>query len=86
MMPAMNFRRLLIATLFSVVCLAPLTAHAQKGPTREQEVEGVDVRLYGYPSDVAMPGSTALCYFALVALGLVALGTMFKDSRRSHLD
>lgn len=29
---------------------------------------------------------TALYWFLLIALGAIALGAMFKDARRSHLD
>lgn len=51
--------------------------------------EGVeyDARLDGYETKVQVDGdSTALMWILLVALAAVALGVMFKNARRTHLD
>ena len=47
----------------------------------------VDARYEGYTGDVVFPeSSAAVDWFILVGLGLVGMGVMFIDSRRSHLD
>lgn len=51
--------------------------------------EGVeyDARLDGYESKVRVDSdNTALTWILLVALAAVAMGVMFKNAKRSHLD
>jgi hypothetical protein len=62
--------------------LAPFSALAQ-----EEDVKN-DARLEGYSTKVALDGgdSTALTWLLLVFLAMVALGVMFKSSKRTHLD
>ena len=46
-----------------------------------------DARLEGYASKVMVDSeSTALMWLLLVFLSMVALGVMFKNAKRTHLD
>ena len=61
---------------------APLAALAQ-----EEERELLDARLEGYPSVVTLEGgSSALTWILFIILALLALGGLFKDAKRTHLD
>jgi hypothetical protein len=61
--------------------LTPAVALAQ-----EEEVPR-DARLEGYPTKVHLENdSPALSYIFLIFLGALALGVMFKNARRTHLD
>ena len=77
-------RWVLLACLWAftlAAVLAPGVALAQ-----EEEVER-DARLEGYPSKVSLDNdSTALMWILLIFLGAVAMGVMFKNARRTHLD
>ena len=66
----------LAGTLF-----APAAAHAQDdGPKN-------DGRLDGYGQKVLVDNdSTALMWLLAVFLGVLCLGPMFKDAKRTHLD
>ena len=68
--------------LAAVTFLAPAAALAQ-----EEDVKN-DARLEGYAGKVIVDGgdSTALMWLLLVFLSMVALGVMFKSSKRTHLD
>ena len=80
-------KRLIISTIvLGSMMGTPVATMAQKAPTVEQELDGIDARMYGYKDTVSLSGGTALTYFALGILGLICLGGMFKDSRRTHLD
>jgi hypothetical protein len=52
----------------------------------------VDARLEGYgtrekPVTVSLaPGNTSLTWVLMVVLGALAVGVMFKHTKRSHLD
>jgi hypothetical protein len=60
----------------------PLAALAQ-----QEEREIVDARLEGYANNVTLEGgSTALTWVLFIVLALLALGPMFKDPKRTHLD
>ena len=73
-------RWVLLACLWAFT-LAPAAALAQ-----EEEVER-DARLEGYASKVALDNdSTALMWILLIVLGALAMGVMFKNARRTHLD
>ncbi len=74
-------RRLGILVLLLTVALAPLSALADDAP------KSYDGRLDDYGQTVTLDSNgTALTYFLFVILGLVCLGAMFKNARRSHLD
>jgi len=75
-------RWLLLACLcLSAVVLAPTSARAQ-----EEEVK-VDARLEGYQGTVSVENqSTALIWLLFVFLAVVAVGVLFKDAKRTHLD
>ena len=75
-------RWLLLACLcLSAVVLAPTTARAQ-----DEEVK-VDARLEGYQGNVSVENqSTALIWLLFVFLAVCAVGVLFKDAKRTHLD
>ena len=60
---------------------APLSSLAQ-----EEEREMLDARLEGYPSIVTLEASSALTWILFIVLALLALGGLFKDAKRTHLD
>ena len=64
--------------------LCPLVAMAQDQP---KKIEPYDGRLEGYTKEVTLDaGSTALVWLLLIFLGVICLGVLFKNARRSHLD
>ena len=66
---------------FLAAALRPAVALAQ-----EEEVPR-DARLEGYPQKVHVDNdSPALSYIFLIVLGALALGVMFKNAKRTHLD
>ena len=72
-----------LALMLSVLlpALAPSPAGAQ-----EDEVKR-DARLEGYSGNVSVENqSTALIWLLFAFLGVVALGALFKDAKRTHLD
>ena len=75
--------RLIMACGSLLVLLAnPLSALAQ-----EADREILDARLEGYPSNVTLEGgSSALTWILFIVLALLALGGLFKDAKRTHLD
>ena len=75
--------RLIMACGSLLVLLAnPLSALAQ-----EAEREILDARLEGYKSNVTLEGgSSALTWILFIVLTLLALGGLFKDAKRTHLD
>jgi hypothetical protein len=66
------------------VLLAPLIAFAAREDEETQKLEG---RLEGYAANVRLPNSsTALAYLLICFLALIALATLFKNAKRTHLD
>ena len=59
---------------------SPVAALAQ------DEEQSPDARLEGYAQAVTLDGSTALTWVLFIILAVVALGGMFKDAKRTHLD
>jgi hypothetical protein len=59
----------------------PLSALAQ-----DEDREILDARLEGYPSNVTLDSSSALTWIVFIILALLALGSLFKDAKRTHLD
>ena len=80
-------RAAVVAGVLALSAAAPQTASAQLRDD-DGRFDGLDGRLRGYQDDAAvMPErSTALTYFAFIALAGLAAGVMFKASRRTHLD
>jgi hypothetical protein len=85
MMSAMTSRRPSFLVLL-VLSMAMIAATATDARAQDEDEQVVDARLQGYPVKVDVQGTTALTWLLLVTLGIVTLGVLFKDSRRSHLD
>lgn len=90
MMRRMNFRHRTLrayATLLAVAMplVLPALARASQDVDEKSLLEG---RLDGYyPVTVRLdPGSTGLTWLLLMALGVLTIVVLFKDSKRSHLD
>lgn len=64
-----------------VALLWPLSAWAQEG---ERAV--VDARLEGYPQNVTLDGGSFLAWLTFGVVGVICIGVMFKNARRTHLD
>ena len=80
---AFVFRRwlLLAAVCVGSLLLAPSPARAQ-----DEEIK-LDARLEGYQGNVSVQNqSTALMWLLFVFLGVIALVSLFKDAKRTHLD
>ena len=74
-------KKLLTAMLLTGLAFAP-AASAQD----EEEIK-MDARLEGYASQVFMnKASNASVWFLLLACGVITIGVMFMNSKRSHLD
>jgi hypothetical protein len=80
--PMMWRKMFLFACLaLTLVLSTPLKVLAEDAP------EVYDARLQGYSQTVQIEsGSTALTWLLLIALGVLCLGVLFKDAKRSHLD
>jgi hypothetical protein len=62
----------------------PLAALAQQD---QADRVPLDARLEGYPQNVTLEGgSQALTWVLFIVLALLALGGLFKDAKRTHLD
>jgi hypothetical protein len=71
--------------LIAAMALLPASTALARQDTPEREV--VDARLEGYSQGLTLPkGSDGLTWVALVFLGVLCCGGLFKDARRSHLD
>lgn len=65
---------------FLAFAVSPLAAFAD-------DKEVYDGRLEGYSKPVTLPGGgTALLWMLLLFLAIIALGVLFKNAKRSHLD
>lgn len=83
-------RELLVALALCMPAAAPSAGFgqgvlAQFGPDLPEDLDG---RLRGYEDQGAVleDSSTALTYFLLAGLAILAVGVMFKSARRTHLD
>ena len=71
--------------LIAILALVPATPVLARQDTPEREV--IDARLEGYSSTVSLPkGSEGLTWVAMIFLGVLCCGGLFKDAKRSHLD
>jgi hypothetical protein len=79
----MIWRKLFLSAclVMTLVLCTPLKVLADEAPPV------YDARLEGYKVNVQLDsGSTALTWLLLIALGVLCLGVLFKDAKRSHLD
>jgi hypothetical protein len=89
MMPCMKrtwFNRTgrILATLVLMLALSPAAALAQRD---QEDREFVDARFEGYANSVTLPSTgAALTWIAMIVLGVLCCGGLFKDAKRSHLD
>lgn len=52
-----------------------------------EELEQMDARLYGYPDKYwQAPPGTAGAWAVLAVLGIVCIGPLFLNAKRTHLD
>ena len=69
------------------VMMLTLSPAAALGQRNQVERDIVDARLEGYTEGVTLPpGSTGMTWVALIVLGAICVGGLFKDARRTHLD
>ena len=69
------------------VLMLTLSPAAALGQRDQVERDIVDARLEGYTQGVTLPpASNGLTWVALIFLGAICIGGLFKDARRTHLD
>ena len=81
MMRGMKHRLIMACGALLAWLATPLSALAQ-----DDERLAVDARLEGYPSNVTLEASSAFTWILFIVLAVLALGGMFKDAKRTHLD
>jgi len=78
-----SFKRILLGFGLIVMILASTPTRA----LADDEPDIYDARLEGYAQKVQLDaGSTALTWLVLIVLGVLTVGVLFKDAKRSHLD
>lgn len=77
-----------LARWLSAACMAVVLTLGTPGMATAQEEEEkiVDARLEGYSKSVTVGGSTALMWVLLLVLGIVCIGPLFMNAKRTHLD
>jgi hypothetical protein len=74
-----------VAVLTLLGVLVPATSALARDDPADREV--VDARLEGYSNTLSLPkGSEGLTWVAMVFLGVLCCGGLFKDAKRTHLD
>lgn len=69
------------------MCVGVLMAAPGPALAQDEDEVSVDARLEGYQGPMTVENdSTALIWLLFVFLGAVALGALFKDAKRTHLD
>jgi hypothetical protein len=77
--------RLLTWYVTLAVFLMPVVALAAS--KEDEETVLLEGRLEGYSSNVRLPSaSTALTWLLIGFLGVIAISTLFKNAKRTHLD
>jgi hypothetical protein len=80
MMRIMRSRLLSVVVGFMAIAMSPVLAMADDSKV-------YDGRLEGYGKGVTLEiGGTSLTWLLLVGVGILGLGVMFKNAKRSHLD
>lgn len=83
MMGRMLHRAFALYFAIALFC-APLLALA-KG--EDEETAKLEARLEGYPIGVRLDkGGTALTWLMFIFLGVLGVGVLLKNARRTHLD
>lgn len=70
----------LVVTALALAC--PATARA----AGDEDEPKHDARLDGYEASVTIDGGSTLAYMCLIVVAAAAVGVMFIDAKRSHLD
>jgi len=80
-----RLHRLLLGAFVLYCTLAtPLSVWARSD---DSDSSVYDARVQGYATPVQLDsGSTALTWLLLIVLAAIAIGVLFKDAKRSHLD
>ena len=84
-LPLIRNRWLPVASVWLFTVAATLLGPA--AVVAQEEAVKNDARLEGYATKVTVESdNTALSWLLLVFLAMVALGVMFKNAKRTHLD
>ena len=68
-----------------MLTLSPAAAALAQRNQVERDI--VDARIEGYAEGVTLPpASTGMTWVALIVLGAICVGGLFKDAKRTHLD
>lgn len=72
-----------VALSLGALLAAPQAALAQQA----EGEEGIDARIRGYTTEVALPaGNTALTWLLFAFITICGLSVLFKNAKRTHLD
>ena len=76
------------ARLAMLLLLAAPLATPVRAASTEEKAEAVDGRLEGFATQGNLPetGSTVLTWMLFGVLGSVAVGVLFMNAKRTHLD
>jgi len=77
-----RWRQIALSTALILV----MNTNTFAGKNDDEEESLPDARLSGYPQVVQYSESNVLSWFAMVGLGAVCLGVLFKNAKRTHLD
>jgi hypothetical protein len=84
MIEAMKLRRFIAAFVTCCVLAMPTAARAA---VEEEVAPTNDARTEGYEQKVQLKNPSAVfAWFVFAPLGIITLGVLFKDAKRTHLD